>query len=202
MTETSPVGTISRLKGAMRDWPEEEKLRVRVKQGIPVACLEARILGLNDEDLPRDGEHAGELVVRGPWVARSHYNNPEARAAFTEDGWFRTGDLATIDALGYVQVIDRTKDLIKRKGEWISSIAMEDAVQAHPGVLEAAVVERPTSSAARCRWSSSSSETTRTIRSRWRTSSSCSAARSPAGSYRSRRTSTSSRRCPGPASGS
>jgi fatty-acyl-CoA synthase len=143
MTETSPMGTISWLKREMLDWPDERQLDVRVKQGIPVPCVEVRILGENGEDLPWDGEHVGELAVRGPWVASSYNNNPEAGAAFTADGWFRTGDMANIDRYGYVQLSDRKKDLIKRKGEWISSVDMENCVLGHPGVLEAAVVARP-----------------------------------------------------------
>ena len=143
MTETSPVGTISRLKDAMRGWTEEQQLQVQVKQGIPVACFEARIIGAQGEDLPWDGVHAGELIVRGPWVSRSYYNRLDDELAFTAEGWFRTGDMATIDALGYVRITDRKKDLIKRKGEWISSVDMENAVLAHPGVLEAAVVGQP-----------------------------------------------------------
>jgi fatty-acyl-CoA synthase len=142
MTETSPIGTVSRLKGAMEDWPADRQVEVRLKQGIPVVGVEARILGDRGEDLPWDGEHVGELAVRGPWVASSYYNNPQAGAAFTADGWFRTGDMASIDRYGYVKLTDRKKDLIKRKGEWISSVDMENAVQAHPGVLEAAVVAR------------------------------------------------------------
>jgi fatty-acyl-CoA synthase len=143
MTETSPIGTVSRLKAAMEDWPEERQLEVRLKQGIPVVGVEARILGDHGEDLPWDGEHVGELAVRGPWIAASYYHNPQAGAAFTADGWFRTGDMGTIDRHGYVKLTDRKKDLIKRKGEWISSVDMENAVLAHPGVLEAAVVARP-----------------------------------------------------------
>jgi fatty-acyl-CoA synthase len=143
MTETSPLGTVSRLKASMVDWPEERQLEVRLKQGIPMVGVETRILGDNGEDLPWDGEHVGELAVRGPWIASSYYNNPEAGAAFTADGWFRTGDMASIDRYGYVQLSDRKKDLIKRKGEWISSVDMENAVACHPGVLEAAVVARP-----------------------------------------------------------
>jgi fatty-acyl-CoA synthase len=143
MTETSPIGTVSRLKGAMSEWPAERQLEVRLKQGIPVPGVEARILGDAGEDLPWDGEHVGELAVRGPWIASSYYNNPGAGAAFTADGWFRTGDMGSIDRYGYVKLTDRKKDLIKRKGEWISSVDMENAVQCHPGVLEAAVVGRP-----------------------------------------------------------
>jgi len=142
MTETSPLGTISRLKAAMEDWPTERQLEVRLKQGLPVLGVEVRVLGDQGEDLPWDGQHVGELVVRGPWIARSYYKNPGAQAAFTADGWFRTGDMVTIDPQGYVQITDRKKDLIKRKGEWISSVDMENLVLANPGVLEAAVVGR------------------------------------------------------------
>ncbi len=142
MTETSPLGTVSRLKSAMLDWPEERQLDVRLKQGIPMVGVETRILGERGDDLSWDGEHVGELAVRGPWVASSYYNNPGAGAAFTADGWFRTGDMASIDRYGYVQLSDRKKGLIKRKGEWISSVNMENAVASHPGVLEAAVVAR------------------------------------------------------------
>jgi fatty-acyl-CoA synthase len=142
MTETSPIGTVSRLKAAMENWTEEEQLAVRLKQGIPVAGVEARILGERDEDLPWDGQHSGELVVRGPWIARSYYKSPGTEGSFTADGWFRTGDMASIDQQGYVQITDRKKDLIKRKGEWISSLDMENTILSHPGVLEAAVVGR------------------------------------------------------------
>ncbi len=142
MTETSPIGTVSRLKAAMEDWPKERQLDVRLKQGVPVVAVETRILGDHGESLPWDGIQVGELAVRGPWIASSYYNNPEAGTAFTADGWFRTGDMASIDPYGYVQLSDRKKDLIKRKGEWISSLDMENAVVGHPGVLEAAVVGR------------------------------------------------------------
>jgi fatty-acyl-CoA synthase len=143
MTETSPLGTVSRLKAAMEDWPAERQLEVRLKQGVPVLGVEVRVLGDQGEDLPWDGQHVGELIVRGPWIARSYYNNPGAAGAFTADGWFRTGDMVTIDPQGYVQITDRKKDLIKRKGEWISSVDMENLVLANPGILEAAVVGRP-----------------------------------------------------------
>lgn len=143
MTETSPVGTFSRLKSSMADWTAEEKLQVQVKQGTPLVAFETRILDDEGADLPWDGEHVGELVVRGPWVASAYYENPAAADSFTADGWFRTGDMASIDPQGYMQITDRKKDLIKRKGEWISSVDMENEMLAHPGVLEAAVVGRP-----------------------------------------------------------
>jgi fatty-acyl-CoA synthase len=142
MTETSPLGTISRLKAEMESWPEERQLDVRLKQGLPVLGVELKVAGPQGEDLPWDGEHVGELLVRGPWIASSYYKNPDASAQFTDDGWFRTGDMVTIDRDGYVQITDRKKDLIKRKGEWISSVDMENAVLANPGVAEAAVIAR------------------------------------------------------------
>ncbi len=143
MTETSPLGTVSELRGAMRSWPEEQQLEFRLKQGVPPIGVEIRILGDDGQDLPWDGEQVGELAVRGPWIASSYYENPSAGAAFTDDGWFRTGDMASIDQYGYVQLRDRKKDLIKRKGEWISSVDMENEIVGHPGVAEAAVVARP-----------------------------------------------------------
>jgi fatty-acyl-CoA synthase len=134
--------TYSRLKAEMEDWSPERQLRVRIKQGIPVANVEMRLLGEQGEDLPRDGNQAGEVAVRGPWVARTYYADSSANAAFIEDGWFRTGDIATMDAFGYMEITDRKKDLIKSRGEWISSVDMENAVMAHPAILEAAVVGR------------------------------------------------------------
>jgi fatty-acyl-CoA synthase len=142
MTETSPIGTMGRLKASMSGWSDEQRMTVRLKQGIPVMGVEAKIVGDQGQDLPWDGEHTGELVVRGPWIASSYFKNPDRSTSFTADGWFRTGDIAAIDRQGYVQITDRKKDLIKRKGEWISSVDMENLVLAHPGVLEAAVVGR------------------------------------------------------------
>ena len=142
MTETSPLGTIPRLKRAMEDWPHERQIEMRLKQGLPVLGVELRVAGPTGEELPWDGESVGELLVRGPWIASSYYNNAAASASFTDDGWFRTGDMVTIDREGFVQITDRKKDLIKRKGEWISSVDMENAVLANPGVAEAAVVAR------------------------------------------------------------
>ncbi len=143
MTETSPMGTVSRLRSESEGWSQERKLEALLCQGLPVPGVEVRILDEHDRDLPWDGQSPGELLVRGPWIAREYYNNPAATAAFQPEGWFRTGDVAVIDPFGYVRLTDRKKDLIKRKGEWISSVDMENAAVAHPGVLEAAVVARP-----------------------------------------------------------
>jgi fatty-acyl-CoA synthase len=143
MTETSPVGSVARLKAHMEAWPPEDRLRLRTKQGLPVANIEMRIRNERGQELRRDGKEAGELEVRGPWVARSYYANAAADIAFTEDGWFRTGDIATLDAEGYMEITDRKKDVIKSRGEWISSVEMENALLSHSAILEAAVVGRP-----------------------------------------------------------
>jgi fatty-acyl-CoA synthase len=94
-------------------------------------------------EVPWDGRTPGELQVRGPWVVRAYHDNPEAAGQFTADGWFRTGDVVSIDPEGYIQITDRTKDLIKSGGEWISSVDLESLIMAHPKVLEAAVVAVP-----------------------------------------------------------
>ena len=142
MTETSPVGSVCRLKSTMADWPEQAQLTQRAKQGLPVPGLEMRVEGPDGDEKPWDGVSMGELVVRGPWVARSYYDNPD-RSVFTADGWFRTGDVVTIDEHGYMEITDRIKDSINTRGEWISSVDMENHVAAHPGILEVAVVARP-----------------------------------------------------------
>lgn len=141
MTETSPVGLVSRIRGEMAGWPYEKQLAQRAKQGISIPGVETRILDEENRDLPWDGKQPGELIVRGPWVARGYYRE-ESLSAFTEDGWFRTGDVATIDRFGYVEITDRKKDVIKSRGEWISSVEMENQAMSHPGVLEAAVVAK------------------------------------------------------------
>jgi fatty-acyl-CoA synthase len=142
MTELSPVGTVSRLRKEMEDWPYEKQLAMRSKQGPPVAGIEIRAIDDEGRDVPADGKTPGELVVRGPWVTGSYFGI-DAPESFTADGWFRTGDVVTIDEFGYVTITDRKKDLIKTRGEWVSSVEMEGLVLAVPGVLEAAVVARP-----------------------------------------------------------
>ncbi len=142
MTETSPVGCCSRLKSATLALPLAEQLAARVKQGVPVPGIEARILDDEGRELPRDGRSLGELCVRGPWVVARYFGEDTPSASFTADGWFRTGDVASIDALGYIAIADRKKDLVKSRGEWISSVAMENEALLHAGVLEAAVTAR------------------------------------------------------------
>jgi fatty-acyl-CoA synthase len=143
MTETTPLGTVARLKSYMEGLPDAERYAIRAKQGYPVAGIDLRAVDEAGREVPWDGRTPGELHVRGPWVVRSYYDNPAAAIQFTEDGWFRTGDVVTIDAEGYIQITDRTKDLIKSGGEWISSVDLEGLIMSHDKVLEAAVIAVP-----------------------------------------------------------
>ena len=144
MTETSPLGSVCRIKSTLADRPEDELADVRSSQGIITPLIECRIVepGTSDE-LPWDGEARGELQVAGPWVAASYYNDDRGRDQFTEDGFLRTGDVATITPEGYIRLVDRTKDLVKSGGEWISSVELENEIMAHPQVVEAAVIGVP-----------------------------------------------------------
>ena len=142
MTETTPVGVCSTLKSYMGDWDEDEKYKVRIRQGRALPFVETRVV--NDQgEAPWDGQSLGELQVRGPWVAGSYFRAPETADRWTGDGWLRTGDVATIDQEGYVQIADRAKDLIKSGGEWISSVDLENALAGHPAVREAGVIAIP-----------------------------------------------------------
>ncbi len=137
MTETSPVGTVNYRKREIAKGDD-----VRAKQGVPLPFFEVRAMG-DEGEAPWDGVTMGELQVRGPWVA-ARYHDLEAEAdKWTADGWFRTGDIATIDAHGYVKITDRIKDLVKSGGEWISSVDLENALAGHPKVAEAAVIAVP-----------------------------------------------------------
>jgi fatty-acyl-CoA synthase len=142
MTETTPIATVCTLKPALQDWPDDEKFELRAKQGLPSPFIEIRAVG-DDGEVPWDGVTPGELEIRGPFIAASYYNLPDERNRWTDDGWLRTGDVVTIDAEGYMKITDRTKDLIKSGGEWISSVDVENALVAHPAVAEAAVVAAP-----------------------------------------------------------
>ncbi|HEX5692704.1 MAG TPA: long-chain fatty acid--CoA ligase, partial [Roseiflexaceae bacterium] len=142
MTEMAPLGTVANLKSYMQDLPEAERFKVRAKQGTTVPGVEARVVDVDGRDLPWDGESFGELQVRGPWIISSYYNDDRSPDSF-QDGWFRTGDVATIDPEGYVQIVDRTKDLVKSGGEWISTQDLENVIMGHPKVLEAAVIAVP-----------------------------------------------------------
>jgi fatty-acyl-CoA synthase len=141
MTETTPIATVSIPKPQMNDWSEDDLYTLRSKQGVPSPFIDIRAVGLEGE-VPWDGQTDGELEVRGPWVTDSYYRM-ERGDRWTSDGWFRTGDVATIDAGGYVKITDRVKDMIKSGGEWISSIDLENAIVGHQAVKEAAVIAVP-----------------------------------------------------------
>ncbi|MBI3820319.1 MAG: long-chain fatty acid--CoA ligase [Planctomycetes bacterium] len=143
MTETSPVATFGSLKSNLLSLPECQQFETRCKQGWSVPFMETRVVDAGGAVVAWGGRDPGELQVRGPWVAASYYNNPETADRWTADGWFKTGDVATIDADGYICITDRAKDLIKSGGEWISSVDLENAIMGHPGVHEAAVVAVP-----------------------------------------------------------
>lgn len=142
MTETSPLGTCSRLQKKHLDLDQKAQLKIRAKQGIEFPGIEMRVVAEDGVVCPRDGKTMGELQVKGAWVIKSYFKTNN-RDNFTDDGWFRTGDVSTIDADGYMEITDRTKDLIKSGGEWISSVALESALMAHPKIKEAAVIAIP-----------------------------------------------------------
>jgi fatty-acyl-CoA synthase len=143
MTETSPLGTTSVLLGEHLRLPESDRWDVKAKQGYPVGGVELRVVDENGREVPKDGKAVGEIQVRGPWVAKCYYKIEPSPDHFTADGWFRTGDVATLGEDGFVGITDRTKDLVKSGGEWISSVALESALMAHPRVAEAAVIAIP-----------------------------------------------------------
>ncbi len=144
MTETSPVATTGRMRSNYAGKSDDELADLRAMQGVAIPLVELRIVEPGtDEELPWDGEARGELQAIGPWIARAYYNDERSDESFTEDGWLRTGDVATISPNGYVRLVDRTKDLVKSGGEWISSVELENAIMAHPKVAEAAVVGIP-----------------------------------------------------------
>ena len=142
MTETAPTGCVSNVSTELEELTQDAQYDYRARQGRPIPFFEVRARG--DEGLvPWDGRSQGELEVRGPWVARAYFNRQDSDDRFTADGWLRTGDIVSIDEMGYVEIKDRAKDLIKSGGEWISSVSLENALMAHPGVAEAAVIGVP-----------------------------------------------------------
>lgn len=139
MTETNAVGTVCTVKPKqMESYGTEALLDLKTKQGHAIFGTEVRITDDNGEELPRDGRCAGQLCIRGPWVARAYFKADTD--CLDKAGWFPTGDVASIDPDGYVQIVDRSKDLIKSGGEWISSVAVENAVLDHPSIAQAAVI--------------------------------------------------------------
>jgi fatty-acyl-CoA synthase len=142
MTETSPVCTVSYPRAELRDAGDDEKYRRAAMAGVPVPLVDLRVVG--DQGVqPWDGRSVGEIQVRGPFITGSYHEVPVSPEKFTADGWLRTGDVASVDELGFVRITDRTKDLIKSGGEWISSVDLENALMAHPAIAEAAVIAIP-----------------------------------------------------------
>jgi len=142
MTETSPIGLTATLMPKHADLSADAKLTLQAKQGRPLFGIELRVDSPEGRPVSRDGRSFGAMMVRGPWVASGYFQSPKSPAHET-DGWFNTGDVVTIDADGFVQIIDRTKDVVKSGGEWISSIELENIAHAHPAIQEAAVVAKP-----------------------------------------------------------
>lgn len=141
MTETTPLVSVSRIKSYQEDLSTEEKLEIRSKQGGLVPGVEMKVVGINGE-IAWDGKEMGELLLRGNWIADEYYRDERTNDAF-RDGWLHTGDVVTVDEEGTIKIVDRTKDLIKSGGEWISSVDIENALMAHEGVFEAAVIAVP-----------------------------------------------------------
>jgi len=141
MTETSPVASIGQLTAAEQLLPQAEQAELRASVGLIAFGVDCRIVEPDTTtSVPRDGETSGELQCRGSWIAASYYNDPRSGDSFTADGWLRTGDVAVMDPTGRIRLVDRTKDLIKSGGEWISSVEIENELMAHPKIKEAAVI--------------------------------------------------------------
>ena len=143
MTEMSPVGTVAALKGSQVDLDAEDRFAIQAKQGRAIYGVDMKIVGAEGEELPWDGAHSGELMVRGPWVISQYFKGEGGDPLVVDDqghGWFPTGDVATIDASGFMQITDRSKDVIKSGGEWIGSIDLENIAMAHPAVAMAACI--------------------------------------------------------------
>ena len=142
MTETSPVASVTDFTGDLRGADQDTKFDVVAMAGMPLPLVELRVMAEGSE-VPWDGESMGELEVRGPWVASAYYDDDELRDRWTSDGWFKTGDIVAMHPRGFIQIKDRSKDVIKSGGEWISSVELENKIMGHPAVAEAAVIAMP-----------------------------------------------------------
>ncbi|MDE2275487.1 MAG: AMP-binding protein, partial [Burkholderiales bacterium] len=143
MTETSPLATVSYPRAELKGASADERYRRAAMAGVPAPLVQLRIRTAEGTDAPWDGRTVGEIQVRGPFITGSYHGVPVAEDKFTPDGWLRTGDVAAIDELAFVRITDRTKDLIKSGGEWISSVDLENALMGHPALAEAAVIAIP-----------------------------------------------------------
>ena len=142
MTETSPAAAVNYVKRGVDSLGADEQYALRAKQGVPLPFVEARVMA-GEREVPWDGATMGELEVRGPWIAGSYHDLESETDKWSADGWFRTGDVVTMDVRGYIKITDRIKDLVKSGGEWISSLDLENALVGHPKVAEAAVIAVP-----------------------------------------------------------
>jgi fatty-acyl-CoA synthase len=144
MTETSPIASVAVVRSGLADRSEEELADLRASQGPAVLGVDLRIVDqATGEPAPWDGESRGELQAAGPWITATYYDDERSAESFTEDGWLKTGDVAVMTPEGYVRIVDRTKDVVKSGGEWISSVELENEIMAHPKVAEAAVIGVP-----------------------------------------------------------
>ena len=141
MTETSPVASICRIKSTLDHLSDDEQADLRASIGLIAPGVEFRVVDqATGDEVPWDGVSRGELQVAGPWIAREYYDDERSPESFTADGWLKTGDVVTCDAEGYLRIVDRTKDVVKSGGEWISSVELENEIMGHPAVAEAAVI--------------------------------------------------------------
>ncbi len=141
MTETSPLGSVSIVKSSLDHLDEGAQADIRASIGLPALGVELRVVDqMSGDEVPWDGTSRGELQAAGPWIASSYYNDERTAESFTADGWLKTGDVCTVDSSGYMRIVDRTKDVVKSGGEWISSVELENEIMAHPKVAEAAVI--------------------------------------------------------------
>ena len=143
MTETTPLATLTRIKSYLKDAPADRFYKVAAKQGVIAPGLEMKVVDEAGREVPWDGKTMGELCLRGPWIAKEYYREPERSAEAIRDGWLHTGDIVTVDEEGYIFIMDRSKDLVKSGGEWISSVDLENTIMAHPAVAEATVIGIP-----------------------------------------------------------
>jgi fatty-acyl-CoA synthase len=144
MTEATPLTHLSRLKANLAHLSDAERYSFKAKQGLLAPGLEQRLVDEQGRPVPADGKSMGEVLLRGPWIADEYLDDPRSAATFI-DGWYHSGDVATLDPEGYLHLVDRTKDLVKSGGEWISSVELENALMGHPAVAEAAVIAIPDS---------------------------------------------------------
>ncbi|MEQ8662019.1 MAG: long-chain fatty acid--CoA ligase [Gammaproteobacteria bacterium] len=141
-TECAPLATVTYLRADQQDLPDDEKIRIRTRQGIPAPTVERKVLDEAGEPIPWDDSAVGEVFVRGPWIATGYLDDTRSAEGFS-DGWWKSGDIAAVDADGVMRLVDRAKDLIKSGGEWISSVDLENALMAHPDIIEATVIGMP-----------------------------------------------------------